>query len=152
MRSFHISLFLLLILLSITLNTQAQTCSGSLGDPVICQTFGSGAQPGPALPAGLTNLQYTTNPCAEDGYYTLINATSICHSDWHIVIKDHTGDKNGLMMLINASVTPNIFFTQTASALCANNTTYEFSALCYEPGNVGFSGAGVFQTEYYIFG
>ncbi|MGZ3995761.1 MAG: T9SS type B sorting domain-containing protein [Mucilaginibacter sp.] len=127
-----------------TQKAAAQTCSGSLGDPIIYQTFGSGSNPGKALPTGITNFIYTTNRCAEDGYYTIVNSSSGCHSDWHNVLHDHTfyttGDPNGYMMLVNASYQPSIFFTQTANGLCPN-TTYEFSAYILNLGNLASAGS-----------
>ena len=76
-------------------------------------------------------MQYTTSGCPNDGYYTIVNGasrTGDCYDHvWHNVTSDHTGNPNGYMMLVNASRTPSIFFTQAANGLCPN-TTYEFSA------------------------
>jgi len=108
--------------------TQTQTCNGSLGDPVINQTFGQGANPGAQI--GGTNMTYTTNNCPDDGFYTISNSLippGNCHPTWHDVAHDHTGNPNGYMMIINASFQPSVFFTQAANGLCPN-TTYEFSA------------------------
>src|ERR1700742_740193 len=127
MRTRIINLVFTATILLISISAGAQTCSGSLGDPIILQTFGSGSNPGAPLPAGVTNFIYTTDPCANDGYYTILNSSSGCHSDWHNVPHAHTGDPNGYMMLVNASFQPSIFFTQTANGLCPN-TTYEFSS------------------------
>ncbi|MBS1529190.1 MAG: gliding motility-associated C-terminal domain-containing protein [Bacteroidetes bacterium] len=127
-------------ILILTVNARAQTCSGSLGDPVILQTFGAGPNPGPALPSSVTTFRYTTNSCAEDGFYTILNSTSGCHSDWHNVPHDHTGDPNGYMMLVNASYQPIVFFTQTANGLCPN-TTYEFSAYIMNLGTLASAGS-----------
>lgn len=125
-KSFNLFLFFLLIIP--TSRTLAQTCSGSLGDPVINQTFGAGSNPGAALSGSITNMSYTTDKCPEDGYYTIANSlTNSCYSTWHNVTSDHTGDPNGYMMIVNASYQPSIFFTQTANGLCPS-TTYEFSA------------------------
>ena len=139
MKSRIIKLILLIALFTATRETKAQTCSGSLGDPVIYQTFGSGAtNPGPALPPGVTTMQYTTDACPNDGFYTIENAVNInqaCHSDWHIVTADHTGDPNGYMMVINANVQPSVFFTETANGLCPN-TTYEFSSYIMNLGTL----------------
>ena len=139
MKSRIIKLILLIALFAFTRQTKAQTCTGSLGDPVIYQTFGSGAtNPGPALPAGVTTMQYTTDACPNDGFYTIENAVNInqaCHSDWHIVTADHTGDPNGYMMVINANVQPSVFFTETANGLCPN-TTYEFSSYIMNLGTL----------------
>lgn len=109
----------------------AQSCNGSLGDPVINQDFGSGANPGAPLAGGITTMTYTSSNCPNDGYYTISNSLTgegNCHQDtWHNVTSDHTGNPNGYMMIVNASEQPSVFFTQTANGLCPN-TTYEFSA------------------------
>jgi gliding motility-associated-like protein len=134
MRPISIRLFLLMIFIGFALQINAQTCSGSLGDPIINQTFGSGQNPGSALSGKITNMTYTASNCPDDGSYTIVNAANLnqsCHTTWQIVPHDHTyettGDPNGYMMLINASYAPSVFFTQPAPGLCPN-TTYEFSA------------------------
>ncbi|WP_184544469.1 gliding motility-associated C-terminal domain-containing protein [Mucilaginibacter sp. FT3.2] len=112
---------------------QAQTCVGSLGDPVVSETFGAGTNPGSALPDGVTNMLFTPY-CPNDGSYTIVNSTDFfdggnCHPNtWQSVTHDHTGDPNGYMMMINASYNPSVFFTKTTPAVLCQNTTYEFSA------------------------
>ncbi len=106
----------------------AQQCTGSVGAPIINETFGAGIDnPGPALATNITNLTYLDGTCPNDGLYTIANFTSDCYSpNWHTV-RDHTGDPNGYFMLINASEQPSDFFVQTVSGLC-DGTTYQFSA------------------------
>ncbi|MBO0931297.1 SprB repeat-containing protein [Fibrella aquatilis] len=113
----------------------AQACNGTLGDPILNQTFGNGSNPGPAI-SSLTNYTYVNNGCPGDGYYTLRNSTYTtpasstagCFSNsWHALTSDHTGDGNGYMMVINASYTAGQFYNQTITGLCGG-TTYEFSA------------------------
>jgi gliding motility-associated-like protein len=127
--------------------TPTPTCNGSLGDPVINQDFGSGANPGAPLAAGITNMTYTQNNCPNDGEYTIANSltgSGNCHQDtWHNVTSDHTGNPNGYMMIVNASLAPSVFFTQTAPTLCPG-TTYQFSAyilnlIIPEASTTGFS-------------
>ncbi|HMG07302.1 MAG TPA: hypothetical protein VK609_02270, partial [Mucilaginibacter sp.] len=101
-------------------------CSGSLGDPVFNQDFGTGAGVGEQLPDGVTNLTYVSN-CPDDGSYIITHYSGGCHNTWHTVYTDHTGNANGFFMMINASYAPSVFFTQRAPVLC-ENTTYEFSA------------------------
>ncbi len=151
MRPRVLNLFLTVIILLITIGAKAQTCSGSLGDPIISQTFGSGTNnPGPQLPSGITNFIYTTNKCAEDGYYTILNSSSGCHSDWHDVVHDHTfyttGDPNGYFMMVNASFAPSTFFTQTANGLCPN-TVYEFSAYILNLGTLASLGSNYSKPD-----
>lgn len=120
---------LLLMALCLTLFTRAQLCTGSLGDPVVHITFGSGNNPGPSLSAATTNYGYVSNDCPNDGFYTVRNASNGCFgSTWHSVVEDHTpGDANGYFMLVNASFNPGDFYVDTVRGLCAN-TTYEFAA------------------------
>jgi hypothetical protein len=108
----------------------AQTCTGSLGDPIVNITFGSGSNFGPPLPSGTTSsLQYMAATCPNDGFYSIVNYTSGCWSSdvfWHSA-KDHTGNDNGYYMLVNASYQPSDFYTQKVDGLC-EGTTYRFSA------------------------
>ncbi len=128
MRPIILRLFLPAICVALTLQTMAQSCTGSLGDPVINQDFGAGPNPGAPLAAGITTMSYTTSSCPEDGFYTIASSTVNCYSNtWQTVTQDHTGNANGYMMIINASFQPSIFFTQSANGLCPN-TTYEFSS------------------------
>lgn len=107
------------------LPSEAQLCSGSLGDPVVNITFGnvSNGDPGVSPPAGYT---YTSSSCPDDGYYTITRSTSGCFGNsWHSVSADHTG--NGAFMLVNASFQAGDFYVGRVTGLCPN-TTYEFSA------------------------
>lgn len=121
-----------------------QLCNGSLGDPVVNVTFGSDATPRGPLKAGVTNLNYTTSTCPNDGYYTLTNASFGCFGNtWHLMVGDHTGDVGGRFMLVNASPDPSEFYVDTVSGLCTN-TTFEFAtwvANVLKPSSCG--GAGV---------
>jgi gliding motility-associated-like protein len=141
---------LLVMIIAITAKISAQTvtqCDGSLGDPVISEDFGSGQNPGPALPSATTNMQYTSNPCPSDGQYTIANSLDpSCHSTWQNVSHDHTGNPNGYMMIVNASETPSVFFTQSAPTLCPG-TTYQFSAWILNLITQAASGPGVSEPN-----
>lgn len=105
-----------------------QVCTGSLGDPTVHITFGTGANPGPALPAGTTSYNYASKDCPADGEYAIRNLTFTCYSDsWYTVPFDHTpGDgNNGYYMQINGGDNGR-YYTNTLSGLCPN-TTYELS-------------------------
>lgn len=121
-------IFLFALTLGLMFSSKAQICTGSLGDPIVNITFGSGSNPGPALPSSsVVGYQYVNYDCPQDGQYTIRNASVNCHSStWHS-ITDHTGDPNGYFMLVNASMYPNPFYVETIRGLCGN-TTYEFSA------------------------
>src|SRR5215203_5999299 len=109
-------------------SANGQLCQGSLGDPIVNITFGSGNNPGPSLAAASTNYSFKSGDCPDDGYYSIVNRTSSCFSNsWHSLNSDHTGNPNGYFMLVNASFEPGAFYVDTVDVLC-NNTTYEFAA------------------------
>jgi len=148
-------IFILSVIIAASLTCTAQigpqaTCNGSLGDPVINQDFGSGSNPGAPLAAGITNLTYTNSNCPNDGQYTIANSligSGNCHpTTWHNVTSDHTGNPNGYMMIVNASYTPNVFFTQSAPTLCPG-TTYQFSAYILNLNTLQSSGPSVSQPN-----
>ncbi|MBL0153408.1 MAG: gliding motility-associated C-terminal domain-containing protein [Chitinophagaceae bacterium] len=120
----HIPLVLMMILLFSTIESGAQLCTGSLGDPVVNIDFGNGSGSGSSYsPPGYT---YTSSSCPNDGSYTITSFSSGCFGNaWHTVSADHTG--GGAYMLVNASYTPADFFLTTVTGLCPN-TTYQFSA------------------------
>ncbi len=105
----------------------AQLCQGSLGDPLVNITFGSGLNPAPQLNAAVTTYGYTSSDCPNDGFYTVRNQTSRCFGYWNSLSADHTGDPNGYFMLANASFDPGNFYVDTVELACSN-TTYEFAA------------------------
>jgi gliding motility-associated-like protein len=114
---------LLVFAVAFSCTAQAQLCNGSLGDPVVNITFGSG---GGTIFTPPNSYTYTSSSCPNDGYYTITNFTSNCFGNtWHTVTTDHTG--NGSFMLVNASFNPGDFFVTTVTDLCPN-TTYEFAA------------------------
>ncbi|MDB5250891.1 MAG: hypothetical protein JWP27_60 [Flaviaesturariibacter sp.] len=120
--------FLCLLFVLTASRLHAQLCQGSLGDPIVNITFGSGQNPGPALTAAALGYQYITGDCPGDGFYTVRNSTSSCFGNtWHTVNADHTGNGNGYFMLVNASNQPGDFYIDTIRGLCGS-TTYEFAA------------------------
>ncbi len=124
--NFYTKFFVFVAFLINGFYANAQTCQGSLGDPIVNFNFGSGSNPGPALAA--TTYTFFGNDCPTDGSYTIRTNTNSCFGNtWHIVNSDHTGNANGYFMLINASVQPSAFYIDTVRGLCPN-TTYEFAA------------------------
>jgi gliding motility-associated-like protein len=116
-----------IILLVFSQICNAQTCTGSLGDPVIKIDFGSGAATiGPALGSGITTYAYATGT-PNDGEYTIANTTNGMHPGNWWPTTDHTGNTSGYMMVVNASFNADVFYTQTITGLCPG-TTYEFAA------------------------
>lgn len=123
--------FFFIIALFLFTYSYSQTCTGSVGDPIVNITFGTGSsQFGPPLPSGTTSsLSYEGANCPSDGNYAITNYTTGCWpSDvkWHTAT-DHTGDKDGYYMLVNASYTPSDFYIKTVSGLC-EGTQYQFAA------------------------
>jgi gliding motility-associated-like protein len=112
--------FLLVFLYSC--RSQAQVCTGSLGEPVVNIDFGTGTAP---VNFSAPGYQLTTAACPNDGFYSITTMQSNCGRQWHTVSSDHTG--GGAFMMVNASHTPGDFFVQSLSGLCPN-TTYVFSA------------------------
>ncbi len=120
-------LFLFYLLLS-QQRAAAQLCTGSLGDPIVNITFGSGNNPGGPLNAATTAYTYYGADCPDDGFYTVRNNTSNCFgTSWHSMSVDHTGNAGGYFMLVNASLQPSAFYVDTVRGLCAN-TRFEFAA------------------------
>ena len=113
----------------------AQLCTGSLGDPAVNITFGSGSNPGPPLPAATINYQYASNPCPVNGFYSVLNSGINCNYGWHVLSSDHTGNPNGYFMLVDGSFEPSDFYLDTVKSLCAN-TTYEFAAWMLNMKNI----------------
>ncbi|RNC92543.1 MAG: gliding motility-associated C-terminal domain-containing protein [Allomuricauda sp.] len=100
-------------------------CSGNSGDPIFTETFGTGIENGPALPAGTTTYNYVNGP-PQDGSYTISSSTEN-YFDW-FDISDHTpGDTNGKAFIVNASFEAGEFFRRSVDGLC-ENTSYEFSS------------------------
>jgi gliding motility-associated-like protein len=124
LRNFRDSFIFWFLFSQVSIVADAQLCTGSLGDPVVNITFGSGNSGSPYTPP--PGYIYTSSTCPNDGYYTITGVSSGCfNSTWHTVSNDHTG--NGNYMLVNASYQPSDFFLTTVKDLCPN-TTYEFSA------------------------
>lgn len=113
-------------------------CTGSLGDPVLDVTFGSGTGNSPpleiAIPGASTTLGYTAtsgnpaSPTPQDGFYTICNnIPNNSNSSWFYGSRDHTGDPNGYMLFENPGYTTGEFFRQRLTTLCGGGK-YEFSA------------------------
>ncbi len=75
----------------------------------------------------LYNYQRDFTTCPKDGYFSYAPYTSNCfNNDWITLNEDHTpNDKNGKMMLVNASPNPALFFNIKFSGFL-DNTIYKF--------------------------
>jgi len=122
------SALLTYLLVCFSNSSTAQSCNGSLGDPVVNETFGAG---GGQLASYKTSYQFVGG-CPDNngnnlgGFYTLGSFLFGCgpHT-WVQMIGDHTRDANGNYMLVNAASTPGIVYMDTAKNLCGN-TNYQF--------------------------
>ena len=106
---------------------RAQVCTSPSNELTINQSFGSVGEP-PAE-TGQSTYQFVTAVCPDNGQYTV--ATSVdgrCFNNaWHTVAEDHTpNDRQGNMLIVNASNETGAFYQQPLASLCAN-TRYEFS-------------------------
>lgn len=119
-------LYIILSILFLTLKQlNAQNCV--FKDPVVNIDFGKG-EPVTGLNANdITTYIQVGHACPNDGFYSFVSRTGDCFmGDWFTLREDHTpGDKDGNMMLINASYDGGLFFSTTIPAL-KKNTVYEF--------------------------
>jgi gliding motility-associated-like protein len=100
----------------------SQTCTGSLGDPIINETFGAGTR---TLPSNKTTFKYMGG-CPAKGFYTLDDFLFGCGGrTWAQMIGDHTRDTRGNYMLVNAENEAGVIYMDTAIGLCGN-TLYQF--------------------------
>ncbi|AZA84002.1 hypothetical protein C1637_16035 [Chryseobacterium lactis] len=113
----------------------AQTCAGTWGPPIVNQTFGQGNATdkwyGPLAtyaPGATTSTKFvgTAGPpgggALSDDYSGLVK-TPTTGGNGFIDVPDHTGNPNGLMLLINApSTASTIFLEYVMNNLCSNTT------------------------------
>lgn len=110
--------------------------------PVSClapfvENFGTGTGYGPPLPEGQTTYLYEGSAAVQDGEYGLLSALPGNAGGWWHNASDHTvGDTNGRLMLINASLTPGLFFQRTFTGLVPG-TNYDFAAWITNANNAG---------------
>ncbi len=115
-------------------------CQGNSGDPIFTETFGSGTNYGPQLPAGTTTYNFIGNSGPQDGQYSIGRNTF--SYGWNLP-SDHTSDTNGKCLIVNASFSEGEFYRTTVAGLC-EVTTYEFSSwLINILPNSGCGGNGI---------
>jgi len=136
MHSLSKALFFLSTLLFANF-AKAQLCSGAFGQPLISQTFGQGNNtdswygpleqyaPGASTyttfvgPPGVSPRNLTANQSG------LVKTPATPGNPYPIYWQphaDHTGDPNGLMLLIDGIATRTVFFEQRMDNLCPNTT------------------------------
>ena len=128
--------FSTLVIVLMTINTAfAQTlCNGETIK--FRETFGSGSTT--SLPAGVTTYSYNSNSSLNDGDYK-ISRNSQGRSEWHDS-KDHTGNNNGRMMVINAGYTAGEFYKDTVNGLTPGSD-YSVSLYVMNVNTLGTCGA-----------
>ena len=89
------------------------------------ETFGTGTGYGDPL-TGLTSYHKATNTDYGYGYYALINNTNLM-GGYAGSYTDHTGDANGRMLGVDATVEPGIFYRRRFTGLLPG-IQYDFSA------------------------
>ncbi|QSQ15688.1 gliding motility-associated C-terminal domain-containing protein [Myxococcus landrumensis] len=102
-------------------------CDGVLGPAVVAVDFGSGSNPGPALPAGATTYAYNSSCAISPNQYTRTNNSVNCRAPWHNIVEDHTpGDTNGYFLMVDAASQAGEFYKTTVQGLIPA-FKYEFS-------------------------
>ncbi|MCM4160797.1 T9SS type B sorting domain-containing protein [Antarcticibacterium flavum] len=118
-------LSLILLLTAQTVLAQLGFCSGSKGDPIFFEDFGSGTGTGNPLPAGVTSYNFVTGD-PNDGQYTVSDRIGVNNGSWHSNLPN-TNMSGGRALIVNADFNAGRFYRTPVSGLC-ENTTYEFSA------------------------
>jgi gliding motility-associated-like protein len=134
MHALSKALFFLYIFLFANL-AKAQLCSGTFGQPLISQTFGQGNSTdnwyGPLsqyAPGASTFTEFIgppgpSNSALRPNQSGLVKTPATPGNPFPIYWQphaDHTGDPNGLMLLIDGIATPTVFFEQQMDNLCPN--------------------------------
>src|SRR5688572_21421632 len=111
------------LLLNLPLLVMGQTCNGSLGDPLLNQTFGTKHY---QLPPGKTTYELSGG-CPRKETYSIANFLFGCgNNSWVQMVGDHTpGDFDGNYMLVNAESKAGTVYMDTVKGLCPN-TVYQF--------------------------
>lgn len=73
-----------------------------------------------------TNYTFKATGQIDDGEYALVSTSTDLNTGWFADMQDHTGDLNGRMMFVNASIAPDEFYRRTITL--APNTDFTFNA------------------------
>ena len=132
--------FFIFILFLFTAQVKAQLgfCSGSKGDPIFHEDFGSGSGTGAPFAPGITSYTFIDGGDPNDGEYTISDQIGTRFGSWYDYLPQTT-ISNGRALIVNADFTAGRFDRTEISGLC-ENTTYEFSAFLM---NVHRSNTGV---------
>ncbi|KXB96864.1 MAG: hypothetical protein AA908_09860, partial [Chlorobi bacterium NICIL-2] len=104
-------------------------CAGTkASSPFLFEDFGTlpnGTARTP-LPPGYTTYKYLSSGAIEAGQYIVSDSVNNAKPEW-VKTTDHTGNLYGGMMLVNASLQPDTFYTRVITGLC-QGAQYSFSA------------------------
>ena len=119
--------FILLVCAQTQLKAQQYDCT--FKEPLLNIDFGTGENIPAINVSGLPKYEQVFSTCPIDGHYSFVSHTSDCfNGDWLTFNEDHTlNDKDGKMMLVNASETGGVFLKFTINEISAN-TTYQLAA------------------------
>ncbi len=124
-----------LLILWLPFFSNAQLCTGNLGDPIVNIIFDSAP-----LPWGTTSYN-SAGGCPSKGEYSISNLLLGCENNsWFLLTGDHTKNTGGKCMAINAQNFSGNVYTTAAAALCGN-TTYQFAAWIMNVVKSGACGA-----------
>lgn len=138
--------YVVFLLLLFYLQDVSAQCTSSGAPPIVLKTFGAGTatyniNSTKSFGFSTTYLQESgaaAGAQTNDGEFSFINKIIDHWNVWHGNGKDHTGDPNGYMMLVNADYNPGEFYRDTVSGLCTG-VEYEFSvwiANVYRSGGI----------------
>ena len=121
------TLFLLFCIFVVESQAYSQLCPGSLGDPILNETFGQGHAAAVPLPPNVNSYSFTGGCPDRKGQYTINNFIFGCGAGtWQQTIGDHTKDVDGNYLMVNAESTPGNVYVTTVNNICPN-TTYQFA-------------------------
>ncbi|MCL6524717.1 MAG: gliding motility-associated C-terminal domain-containing protein [Thermoflavifilum sp.] len=105
-------------------------CAGTKASaPFLFENFGTLSGPlarTPLSPPAQTTYKYLDSGDINDGQYIISDSVNNGRQEW-VKTTDHTGNLYGGMMLVNASYSPDTFYTRVIKGLC-QGAQYSFSA------------------------
>ena len=136
-REPHIIIRLLICTLSLVvivseISAQQQLCDGNLGGNIFADgDFGSSRNNVLADDPGIAPgyIYNGINSAPNDGSYVITSSTFTWNNyfpTW-IRLSDNSPDPSGYFMLVNADISPGLFYEEIVDGLC-ENTLYEFTA------------------------
>ena len=112
-------------------------------DPIVNIDFGSSVTRA-FLMTSVSNYKSVSHGCPTDGHFSVVAESGDCFGGkWHSLYHDHSpGDKQGLMMIVNASEEPGQFFILKIDGL-KPGSSYQLGAWLV---NICLSGSGCNPT------